>query len=140
MPHLHHGASGSLGSVLLTVIIVLTAVIYLRGWLRLRSASFLMVRPWRAFSFTSGLVLIWVATASSVAVLDHELLTVHMLKHLLLMTLAPPLIWLGEPVRLLWQGLSRQFVELVLSPAFQWPPMRRIGRLLGQPQFCWLVA
>ena len=28
---------------------------------------------------------------------DHELLTAHMVQHLLLMTFAPPLIWLGEP-------------------------------------------
>lgn len=140
MPHLHHAASGSFGSVLLTAIIVLTAIVYLRGWLRLRSASFEIVSPWRVFAFTSGLVSIWIATASPVASLDHELLTVHMLKHLLLMTLAPPLIWLGEPVRLLSRGLPQRFVQLVIRPAFQRPPIQRAGRLLARPEVCWLAA
>jgi putative membrane protein len=89
----------------------------------------------RAFSFLGGLFSIWIATASPVAVLDHELLTVHMLKHLLLMTLAPPLIWLGEPVRVLMHGLPR-------SPqrAFHGRVVQTIGHFLGQPQVGWLAA
>jgi cytochrome c oxidase assembly factor CtaG len=43
-------------------------------------------------------LLIWVVVASPRASVDHPLLTVHMLEHLLLMMLAPPLIWLGAPV------------------------------------------
>jgi len=35
---------------------------------------------------------------------DHSLLTVHMVKHLLLMTFAPPLILLGEPMRVSGTG------------------------------------
>ena len=55
-----------------------------------------------AVSFPIGLFLICVAVASPMAALDHELLSVHMLDHLLLMTLAPPLIWFGAPVRPLY--------------------------------------
>jgi Cytochrome c oxidase caa3 assembly factor (Caa3_CtaG) len=83
--------------MLLTLIFILIAITYLRGWFDLRSTSF-RTSAWRAFSFVVGLVLIWIAIASPIAALDHELLTAHMLQHLLLMTLAPPLIWLGEPV------------------------------------------
>jgi len=140
MPHLHHGASGSLESVLLTVIIIFAASVYLRGWLHLRSTSFSIINGWHAFSFVVGLSLIWVAIASPIAALDHELLTVHMLKHLLLMTLAPPLIWLGEPVGPLLHGLPRRFVQRVLAPAFQLLPVHRIARALGHPEFCWLAA
>jgi len=140
MPHLHHGASGSLESVLLTVIIIFAASVYLRGWLHLRSTSFSIINGWHAFSFVAGLSLIWVAIASPIAALDHELLTVHMLKHLLLMTLAPPLIWLGEPVDPLLHGLPQRFVQRVLAPAFQLLPVHRIARALGQPEFCWLAA
>lgn len=140
MPHLHHGAPGSLESALLTLIIVFTAWVYLRGWLHLRSTSFNIINSWHAFSFVAGLSLIWVAIASPIAPLDHELLTVHMLKHVLLMTLAPPLIWLGDPVSPLLHGLPLRFVQRVLAPAFQWVPIRRIGRMLGRPEFGWLVA
>jgi len=139
MPHLHHGASGSLESVLLTITIFFAALVYLRGWLHLRSTSFSIINRWHGLSFLVGLSLIWVAIASPLAALDHELLTVHMLKHLLLMTLAPPLIWLGEPANRLLQGLPQQFVQRVL-PAFQLLPVSRIRRALGQPKFCWFAA
>jgi cytochrome c oxidase assembly factor CtaG len=140
MSDLHHGAPGSLESVLLTVIIILAASVYLRGWLQLRASSFSIINSWHAFSFVVGLLLIWVAIASPVAALDHELLTVHMLKHLLLMTLAPPLIWLGEPVGPLLHGLPQRFVQRVLAPAFQLLPVHRIGSALRQREFCWLAA
>ena len=84
-----------------------------------------------------GLSLTWVAIASPVSTLDHELLTVHMLKHLLLMTVAPPLIWLGEPVRALLHGLLQRFLQGVLGPTLQLLP---VGRMHGQLGFCWLVA
>ena len=140
MPHLHHAAQGSVESVLLTVIIIFAAAIYLRGWLRLRSASLSLVNGWHVASLFAGLSLIWVAVASPLAALDHELLTAHMLQHLLLMTLAPPLIWLGDPVGPLLHGLPQRFVQSVLAPVFQLLHAQRIMRALGKPEFCWLAA
>lgn len=134
MPHLHHSAPGSFGTMSLIAIITCTAFIYLRGWWQLRSTP-LRISGSRAFSFIVGLFLVWVAVASSVAELDHELLTVHMLKHLLLMTLAPPLIWLGEPVRALMHNLPQSSLRVL-----QRPLLRGVGHLLGRPQFCWLAA
>src|ERR1700751_1354038 len=134
MPHLHHGALGSSASVLLSMPIVSTTLVYLRGWLHLRSTTVSVSRP-RAFSFIVGLLLIWVAIASPLAALDHDLLTVHMLEHLLLMTLAPSLIWLGEPVRALVHGLPQRSLRMT-----QRPLLGKLGRLCVRPQFCWLSA
>jgi putative membrane protein len=140
MPHLHHGALGSSGSVLLSVIIVFIALVYLRGWLHLRSNIVNGISAWRACSFLVGLFLIWVAVVSPIAGLDHELLTVHMLQHLLLMTLAPPLIWLGEPVSPVLHALPRRFVERLLVPFWQSRAMKGFGKALGRPGFCWIAA
>lgn len=131
MPPLHHGASGSLGPVVVTAMLTFIALGYLRGWVSLR-ANF-SIPVWRASGFFVGLFLIWLAVGSPLSALDHELLTVHMLKHLLLMTIAPPLIWLGEPVR---------------CAAWAFPPamwrrrtsaLHRIGTL-ARPEVCWLAA
>jgi cytochrome c oxidase assembly factor CtaG len=54
------------------------------------------------------------------------MLTAHMVQHLLLMTLAPPLIWMGEP--------------LIAARLTRSPFPERVGRLLGDPAFCWLAA
>src|SRR5215472_5483662 len=127
MPHLHHAALGSSESVFFTVVLVFAALVYLRGWLSLRSNRITSTSPWRAFSFLLGLFLIWIAAASPISTLDHELLIVHMLQHLLLMTFAPPLIWLGAPVPPLLRGLPQRFVERLLEPLWQSPGPKRVA-------------
>jgi len=135
MPHLHHGAAISSASVLITAMLVFTALVYLRGCLSLRSNSLGGIAGWRVCSFLVGLFLIWLAVASPLSGLDHQSLTVHMLKHLLLMTVAPPLIWLSEPVRAWSQGLPAAFVRI-----FQRPLMLGLGDFLARPQLGWLAA
>jgi cytochrome c oxidase assembly factor CtaG len=124
----------------LTLVTVLAAFLYLRGWLHLRAASVEAIPAWRAGSFLLGLLLIWVAVGSPLAAFDEQLLTVHMIQHLLLMTFAPALILLAAPIMPLLHGLPRQFVQGVLGPLFRWPPVQRIGRGLSHPAFCWLAA
>jgi putative membrane protein len=124
----------------LTLAIVLTGFLYLRGWRHLRSPSANVIPVWRAGSFLLGLFLIWIALGSPLAAFDEELLMVHMVQHLLLMTLAPALILLGAPGMPLLHGLPRQFVQAVLGPLFRWPPAQRLGRVLSKPAFCWLAA
>lgn len=140
MPHVHHGAPGPIEPVSLTLTIIFMAAVYLRGWLQLRASTGSLINGWRAFSFITGLSLIWVAITSPLAALDHELLTVHMLKHLLLMTLAPPLIWLGEPVDPILHGLPQRFVKRALASAFPLRRARKMMRAIGRPEFCWLAA
>jgi putative membrane protein len=137
MPHLDHGTLGW-GEFSVTVCIVVTAFVYMRGWLQLRSCSLNVIAAWRAGSFLLGLFLIWVAVASPIAAFDQAMLTVHMVQHLLLMTLAPPLIWLGTPVIPLLQGLPRQLVK-VIRPLFR-RTMVRPGGALAQLAFWWLAS
>ena len=51
----------------------------------------------RGGSVLLGLVAAWVALESPIAAMHHAMLTGHMAQHLLLMTVAAPLIWLGAP-------------------------------------------
>jgi putative membrane protein len=139
MPHPHHAALGSSGSVFLTLILVFTALVYLRGWLSLRSSIANVTSAWRACSFLVGVFLIWVAVASPIAALDHELLTIHMLRHLLLMTLAPPLIWLADPVRSVIYGLPQRSVRSLIR-VLQRPSVQNLGRVFARPEFCWIAA
>ena len=81
-----------------TIVLLMAALVYLRGWLHLRRAFPDAIRSWRAASFLGGVVSVWLAIGSPLASLDEYLLTVHMAQHLLLMTVAPPLLLLGAPV------------------------------------------
>ena len=55
------------------VLLAIIAVVYLRGWLRLRSPSFQVIGGWRAAGFLLGLFLIWIAVASPLASGDAHL-------------------------------------------------------------------
>jgi putative membrane protein len=140
MPHLHQAALGLSRTVFLTVILIFTALVYLRGWLSLRSSFLKVTSAWRAVSFLLGLFLIWVAVASPIAALDHELLIIHMLQHLVLMTLAPPLIWLGAPESSMLHALPQRFVERLLVPLWQSRASEAVGKVLGRRRFAWLAA
>jgi putative membrane protein len=124
----------------LTLVSVLFALIYLRGWRRLHMTSPEVIPAWRAGSFFLGVFLIWVAMGSPLAAFDEQLLTVHMIQHLLLMTFAPPLILIGAPVMPVLHGLPKGFVQSAVSPFFRWPPLQRAGRMLSQPLVCWFAG
>jgi putative membrane protein len=137
MPHVHHAASESLWA---SAALILLAMVYLRGWLRVRRLDGGATAGWRAASFLLGLLSIWAAVASPLAMLDHELLTAHMVQHLLLMTFAPPLIWLGAPVKALLYGLPKRFVEVVITPLGRSQPVKQLGKVLAHPAVCWFGA
>src|SRR5262249_4669438 len=101
-PHLH-GATGA-WAVWVTVAVAVLAGGYARGWAWLSWSSASPIPVWRAVSFYAGLGSAWLAVASPIGGGDGRLLTFHMVQHLLLMTIAPPLIFLGEPVIALWRG------------------------------------
>ena len=126
--------------MILIFIFAFLALGYMRGWLRLRSRSAEAVGAWRATGFLLGLVLIWIAVASPLSWGDAHLLTVHMVQHLVLMSLAPPLIWLADPVRRLMCALPSRLAESVVLPIVRWRPSQRLGRLLGHPVVCWVAA
>jgi cytochrome c oxidase assembly factor CtaG len=89
------------------------------------------VAGWRAICLPVGLFLVWIAVASPVSWCESQSLTGHMVSHLLLMSLAPPLIWLGEPMRLLFSRAA---------PPIQMGPIRKVGAPMGHPAVCWLAA
>ena len=97
----------------LILALVVVALVYLRGWYQLRSAFPNLLSKWRLVAFISGIFSGWIALGSPLAVMDHHLLTGHMAQHLLLMTVAAPLILLGAPVITLLHGLPQHFLRKI---------------------------
>ena len=75
--------------------LLLTAIIYLRGWRTLHQYAPHRFGPTQLCSFLGGLAALFLALASPLEPFADLLLQVHMLQHLLLMMVAPPLLWLG---------------------------------------------
>jgi cytochrome c oxidase assembly factor CtaG len=77
-------------------------LLYLFGTWRVRREH--PSRPWplrRTLSFAAALAAIAVATQSSIGAYDDVLFWIHMVQHLLLIMVAPPLLVTGRPVMLL---------------------------------------
>jgi len=126
-------------SVPVTFALLLAALIYLRGWLRLRNAIPRVTFAWQLASFMNGMFALWIVLGSMMRTFHHELLSFHMIDHVLLMAVAPPLILLGDPFRSFVYGLPK-FIRDGLASFLRWSPVRPLGRVLGPPMFCWFAA
>jgi putative membrane protein len=93
--------------VALGVVLALMAGAYGWSWRSLRHADASAVSVARLCAFLAGVVSLWAAVASPLAHLDQGHLTAHMIQHLLIMTVAAPLLLLGEPGYVLWPRASR---------------------------------
>ena len=123
----------------LTLFSVLALILYLRGW-RVGHA----LRPhelpvWRAICFCSGVLAFWLAIASPISVYDDVLLTAHMIQHLILMSVAPPLILLGAPAVPMLRGLPRPIFQTIFAPLLRSSVIRQIVHGLLRPVTGWLA-
>jgi putative membrane protein len=124
----------------LDLALCLTALVYARGWFRLRSVFPNLLSLWRLAAFFLGIIFMWIAIGSPLNAFDDASLTVHMLQHLLLMSVAPPLILLGTPQLPLLHGLPRTFARGIVSPILRWSSVKRLGNLVANPAFGWFAA
>jgi putative membrane protein len=119
--------------------VLIAAVIYLRGWRRIRVTRPQQFPPARLGCFLGGLASIWIALASPIDSLDDVLLTAHMTQHLILMSVAPPLLLLGLPAVPLLRGLPRWLIRPVLGPLFRAPWLHQVFRVITHPVFAFMA-
>ena len=125
----------------MSTILLIVALVYYRGWVRLCELLPTVRSRWWPFAFIGGLFALWAAIESPLAALDEELLSVHMVQHLLLSVVAAPLILLGAPALPLLHGVPRRFMlRDGLAHVLRSRPLRALGRALAQPAICWSVA
>src|SRR5579862_9738811 len=117
----------------------LTAVIYLRGWRVLHRRD---QRRWQfrqPVAFLCGLAAIFLALASPIEPFSFLFLQIHMVQHLLLMMIAPLLLWLGDPLFPVLRGLPAPLRTYWVAPCFRSPAVRHFFRYLSHPVDAWLL-
>ncbi len=119
----------------LTLAIVLTAGVYIRGWLAIRKTRPRQFTLRRLNYFLLGLATLWIAVASPLDGFADVLLSAHMIEHLLLTAAVPPLLLLGWPVVPLLRGLPRAMVGPLLRTGW----LRRLGNWLILPPVAWIL-
>jgi len=118
--------------------LIATFGVYLRGFLRLRRRRHPRVSARHGLAFGGGVVVLLVALASPIHELGERLLQVHMVQHVLLMMLAPPLLWLGQPLVPMLLGLPHSLAQAA-GRALSRPPVRWLGRVLVHPATAWFA-
>ena len=119
--------------------VLLAGSIYLRGWWQLRRRLPKDFGVWRLIAFQAGLLALFLALASPLHPLAELLLQFHMIQHLLLMMVVPPLLLLGAPIFPLLRGLPRPVLQYWFGPLFSSPALQWLGHFLIHPMVC-LVA
>ena len=90
----------------------------------------------RALSFYAGLLTVVIALIGPIDSLALKLFWVHMVQHVLLLTVAPPLIVLGRPWMSLWRPIplrDRRRIARALARSPRLAPLRRTGGWLARP-------
>jgi cytochrome c oxidase assembly factor CtaG len=126
--------------IFLDLAIAATCFFFVRGWLALRRSSPSLLSIGKLAAFLSGMLCLWVAIGSPLAAFDEASLTVHMIQHILLMLVVPPLVLLGAPAMPLLHGLPQWFVRTPLGPFLRWSPIQSLGHFLTNPMVSWVLA
>ena len=122
---------------------LVSAFLYWRGGRRQTSARRTgLERRGRACLFYSGLATVVIALDSPLDSLSSQLFAAHMAQHVLLLTVAPPLIVLSAPWSRLWQPLPLDFRRsaaraVVRGPG--WRPLRAVARAVAHPLSAWVL-
>ena len=113
-----------------TAATVAAAVLYVWGTWRVARRH--PARPWprwRTWMFLAGLAVVVIATQSGIGSYDEVLFWDHMVQHLLLLMIAPPLLVAGQPFTLLLHASRnplhtwvKRFLRSRLVAVLTWPP------------------
>jgi cytochrome c oxidase assembly factor CtaG/ferredoxin len=122
-----------------TAALLAAAVLYTTGWIRIRRLIRTDRDGTRLLCFLAGLALVFLATSSPLDAFDKLFLSAHMTQHLLLLSIAPPLLLLGRPMLPLLRGLPKRFVKDGLGPFLTSPACHSIFDWLTSMPVAWLL-
>jgi len=119
-----------------TLGLAVSAVLYIAGWRRVSRLAPRRFPMWRMVSFLGGLAAIGIALSSPLDAFASFFLLAHMVQHMVLTMVAPPLILLGCPQLPILLGLPRRLVADGLGPFLRWRGLHRFTRALMHPMVC----
>lgn len=122
-------------------VLLLLGMLYIIGWLRLhnRRQPAKLANKRRLAAYLSGLAILTVSLVSPVDLLGSQLFFMHMVQHMLMIMVAAPLLWLGEPFSIGLWGLPpkpRRWVGHLFAPDARF---RRFLHATSGPGAAWLI-
>jgi putative membrane protein len=133
------------------LVLALAGTLYSRGWWRMRSprrgrnprrgqsGQRQLAAGWRLAAYLGGLAILGLALMSPVDVLGGQLFFMHMVQHLLLVMIAPPLLLIANPLPFFMWGLPSRARHAVGRLLNRGSSFRRSLRSLTSPGLVWMV-
>ena len=118
--------------------VIVSAALYVRGWSALSRRMPERFGVGRLVVFMAGLASIMIAASALLDALGHRFLQAHMVQHVLLMTVAPPLVWMGAPVAPMLMGLPTP-IRRAVARALASGAIRRLTDVLADPRVSWAL-
>src|SRR5262249_34866464 len=115
-------------------------VIYAAGWRRCHRRLPARFTARHLAVFLGGLAALWIAIASPLDEMADELLSAHMVQHILLLTIRPRLLLLGQPLLPLLRGLPGPLRRSLVAPLFRWRWLRAAVHALTHPLAALLIG
>ncbi|MGB3329100.1 MAG: cytochrome c oxidase assembly protein, partial [Thermomicrobiales bacterium] len=120
------------------------------GWLYVRGLGSLneigartgrgpVVSHARAWAFFAGLATLVVALASPLDAATATIFSAHMVQHVLLVAMAPPLVLLGLPMTVILNGLPRAWRRPIALLPHRVPGLARILAVVTMPIVAWFI-
>jgi putative membrane protein len=122
--------------------VVVASLLYWLGGRQSRHARRSDGGRWRTAAFVAGVGTIVIALDSPIDDLAEQLLWVHMVQHILLLVVAPPLLALARPWNRMWHGLPlgiRRRTAQAVARSPRLAPVRGIANMLQDPLPSWLA-
>jgi len=126
--------------------LVAAGTLYTLGWWRLRSLRRgrsqdrgRVATNERLVTYLGGLVILGLALMSPIDVLASQFFFMHMIQHLLLVMIVPPLLWLASPFPFVMWGLPPQARSRVGSLFSRKSSFRRRLRTFTAPGIAWML-
>src|SRR5438094_6383290 len=114
-------------------LILLSVAVYATGWWKLHQRRPDYFTFTHLLCFVAGEIALFGAIASPLHELAEISLTAHMIQHVLLMMVIPPVILLGAPHLVLLFGLPDAMLHGLLRPFLGWTPLKKLFLILFIP-------
>jgi putative membrane protein len=124
-------------NVLPASVILAAAVVFARGDRQLVGSRHRRDRRWRAEAFYLGLAALFIALEPPLDRLSDSLFWAHMLQHMLLQMVAPPLLVLGAPWLQIWRVVPLTARRRLSRVTIRSRPLRLLSRVLTRP---WIAS
>ncbi len=140
------------------LLLLIAATLFTRGWWRLRlrekrnghfglrprsplsaKRSPKLATGWRLTAYLSGLLCLILALLSPIDVLSGMLFMMHMVQHLLLVMIAPPLLLIANPLPFLLWGMPRKGRQIVSRWLKKEAPFRHWLGKTTTPAIIWIA-